>query len=390
MTVSEEHLNAHYFHVEKPQIESVLADYKSRISDQFKIPKGLRNSVEFWFRIYTQYSSYQIVFYDKDNPSKIYYVQDDRAQLRRGLTPITLAINSENKTKSIRAEINKAFDILVSKPRHKFKQGTVGYNIVKAWGRTPNISWKKLRARVRFQRGQRDFVLAGIQRAQPFNAAIDDVFSYYGLPTELTRIALLESSFQIHAHSKADAVGVWQFLEPSGREYLTIDKTKGIDERLSPIKAAHAAAKMFKRNIRLLNDYALAVIAYNHGPRNLLRIKKKYGAYNISKLLDANNQESPLGYASRNYYAEFLAILHASLYADELYGLQNIQTVFHTKIVTLTKNQNFYEISSAYNVNLHDLKVFNPDVFTLDETLPKGWRVVIPYKKSVAATNESI
>ena len=230
--------------------------------------------------------------------------------------------------------------------------------------------------------------MRGIHASLPFMAPMEEIFESYGLPGELTRITLLESSFQIHAKSKADAVGVWQFLEKSGREYLTIDKKRGIDERISPIKAAHAAAKMIKRNVKLLGEHAFAIIAYNHGARNLLRIKRKYGRIDLAKLMDPNNKASPLGFASRNYYAEFLAILYAEKYSDEIYALSSGSNRYQVNIVKLEEPSTFFEIASKHGSTLDDLRRFNPDVFTLGKALGRGVRVVIPHRmESVTRTS---
>ena len=67
------------------------------------------------------------------------------------------------------------------------------------------------------------------------------------VPKELTRIPLVESSFNNNAVSRVGAVGVWRSPGDSAREYLTVNNKLGIDERLSPFKSALAAAKMLKR-----------------------------------------------------------------------------------------------------------------------------------------------
>jgi hypothetical protein len=159
---------------------------------------------------------------------------------------------------------------------------------------------------------------------------------------------------------------------------MVVDERAGIDERISPIKSAIAATRMFKRNVKLLGDVALAVIAYNHGARNLVKISHKYRGKNISKLLDPRNKQSPLGYASRSYFAEFVAIIHAELYRDRLYRMTGGGNSYHVQIVKLTAPQSVFEVAAFHQAPLDAVKTFNPDIFDLKRRLPKGTRVVIP------------
>src|SRR5690606_8417959 len=94
---------------------------------------------------------------------------------------------------------------------------------------------------------------------------MEEIFTQLDLPIELTRIPLVESSFNIMAHSKAGAVGVWQFMPLSGKEYMKVDPSIGIDERRSPLKSTIAAARLLKRNLKMTGNWPLAITAYNHG-----------------------------------------------------------------------------------------------------------------------------
>ena len=222
--------------------------------------------------------------------------------------------------------------------------------------------------------------MQGLTNADPFIPAMEAIFRKFGIPIEITRVPLVESSFVLQAKSKADAVGVWQFLEKSATgDDLVVDPDNEIDERLSPIKSTAAAAKMFKRNFRLLHDWGLAIIAYNHGPKNLVPLRDQYGGKNIAKLLQKTSH-TPLGYASRSYYAEFLALLHAEKYRDEIYGLPAHVHPDAISIVKIKRPASVFEIASLYNISIHELRLFNPDIFNPNRKLPAGTRVVLPRK----------
>ena len=64
---------------------------------------------------------------------------------------------------------------------------------------------------------------------------MEKIFRQKGLPVVLTRLPLIESSFNIEAYSKVGAAGIWQFMPATGRLFLTINHM--VDERLDPLIA---------------------------------------------------------------------------------------------------------------------------------------------------------
>ncbi|HEY5523131.1 MAG TPA: transglycosylase SLT domain-containing protein, partial [Desulfuromonadaceae bacterium] len=60
-----------------------------------------------------------------------------------------------------------------------------------------------------------------------------EILKREGMPEDLVYVAMIESGFQMHARSWANAVGPWQFVSDTGRRYaLRIDQW--IDERKDP------------------------------------------------------------------------------------------------------------------------------------------------------------
>jgi LysM repeat protein len=78
-----------------------------------------------------------------------------------------------------------------------------------------------------------------------------------------------------------------------------------VDDRLDPIKSTHAAAHLLADNQRALGAWPLAITAYNHGRGGMLRAQEELGS-DIKKIIDEYNGPS-FGYASMNFYSEFLA-----------------------------------------------------------------------------------
>ena len=59
----------------------------------------------------------------------------------------------------------------------------------------------------------------------------------------------------------------------------------------------------------MLGSWPLAITAYNHGCNGLRRAIALVGSADLPYLI-ANYQRSTWGFASKNFYAEFLAVLH--------------------------------------------------------------------------------
>lgn len=84
-------------------------------------------------------------------------------------------------------------------------------------------------------RGRRSFEL-WLERSGRYLPLMQQTFAAHGLPQDLAMLALIESGFNSNAHSWANAVGYWQFIESTGRMY-GLENTWWRDERRDVEKA---------------------------------------------------------------------------------------------------------------------------------------------------------
>ncbi len=118
---------------------------------------------------------------------------------------------------------------------------------------------------------------------------IHSVASEHKVPLEVVVLAAIESGFDSNAKSPAGAVGMWQFMKPTARDYgLQINKR--IDERLDWKKSTVAAIKYIKwlAEIRFGGDYETAVMAYNFGVGNMEKVIRKAKTSDAWVLINAN------------------------------------------------------------------------------------------------------
>ena len=365
----------------------VLNDSDDRIDDPFKTPEPMREIVGFWLKIYTQYSTKNLVIFDRKHPEVIYEAMDFRDLAKTARNTMAYEIVREQRVKKRVGEYRKAFAQLVKlKKRNKnLSPETKGLsqvqkNILVAISSSVHPhSLNEWSRGIRAQTGQRDNVIKGLLSAETFFPKMEEIFTQLDLPKELTRLPLVESSFNVAAHSKAGAVGVWQFMPRSGKEFMRVEPGAGIDERKSPLKSTIAAARLLKRNLVMTGNWPLAITAYNHGFTGIKRLTPKGRASAIQGGLFVPCQKKKhLGYASSNYYAEFLAMVHAEAYRDVYYGESPLPVTPPLKFHKLTKSKSAFQYALSSGVSLHDLQLFNPDIRNLKQKLPVGFYIATP------------
>lgn len=96
-----------------------------------------------------------------------------------------------------------------------------------------------------------------------------------GMPEDLLYLAMIESGFSARATSRASAVGVWQFMGPTAKQYgLRVDRW--VDERRDPVKATGAALDYLEWLHDRYDSWYLAAAAYNAGPGRVDRVLRRH------------------------------------------------------------------------------------------------------------------
>ena len=282
-------------------------------------PQALRPQVEFWTKIFATYSEYQVVVHDAVYLDKVYAVLDFRPLLKK---------HSEAKVRKLKAkrtkqELRKIRAALRKLHKHGAKGRTLSSRERKIRTLFKDVKerhkFRKAAAkgRLRAQSGIRERFHQSLRLSGRYLPRMEKIFRQKGLPVVLTRLPLIESSFNIEAYSKVGAAGIWQFMPATGRLFLTINHV--VDERLDPIIATRAAADLLKSNYDRLQTWPLAVTAYNHGPSGMARAVRKVGTRDIVPIIRRYKSRT-FGFASRNFYAELLAAIEVEKNSAKYFG----------------------------------------------------------------------
>jgi len=190
--------------------------------------------------------------------------------------------------------------------------------------RNPNYAAAALNLRV--QQGMAERFRQSLVRARTYLPQIQAVFRSFGLPEGLALLPTVESGFHLYARSKCGAMGLWQFTRATGKEYMTVSGRR--DDRLNPQRATQAAAELLQHNHELLGDWPLAITAYNYGTGGMLQAVEATNGGDYCEIL--RRWDGPrFGFASKNYYSEFLAALQVYQYREAYFpGIDQEQPDF--------------------------------------------------------------
>ncbi len=313
-----------------PLTNTIFSDPHNIIHRDFEIPAHFRDAVRFWFFIYTQYSSHQVVIHDKKELSLTYDFLDFT---ELSISPLNPLVKSRIQTKFAYQKIGiirKSLNLLAKNPYTKNKTAIKIRRTIKLSNAKMPRSRRHLRkfyrkraSNLRMQTGQRDMIFQGILNSLPYIKFLDHYLVLFKLPPELLAIPFLESSFNPEAFSKVGASGIWQIMPRIARKLLPYDKWT--DGRSSIALSSIGAFHLLRQNHQILKRWDLAVTAYNSGTKHLLRARKKLRRkFNplTLELIFQNYKHPHLGFASKNFYAEFLALIYTLTYRNLIFPLK--------------------------------------------------------------------
>ncbi|MBK7950366.1 MAG: LysM peptidoglycan-binding domain-containing protein [Deltaproteobacteria bacterium] len=233
--------------------------------------------------------------------------------------------------------------------------------------------------RLRFQLGQADKFRAGIVRSGAYMDHILGVLRDMNLPLEIAHLPHVESSFTPNIYSRVGAAGLWQFTSATGRRFMRVDHV--VDERLDPYRASIAAARLLEQNYRVTGTWPLAITSYNHGASGMRRAAQQLGTKDIARIV--RNYRSPtFGFASRNFYVEFLAADHVASNYQQYFGELDRHEPIDFESVTLPYYARARDLANAFGVDVATLEKANPalrpGVWRNSNFVPKGYSLRVP------------
>jgi membrane-bound lytic murein transglycosylase D len=358
----------------------------------FNTPPGLQGAVDFWIQVFTTYGKYQSIIHHRDDPAIVYSIMDF-TEFAQGYSP---GVFIKRKEEELDREIERIQSVL-----HKLASGQPAETpferrIERLFDRFPggNKRARYLEAakpeKIRSQTGIKERFREGLKRSGQYLQAIEDLFSERGLPSELARLPFVESSFDYDAYSSVGAAGIWQFMRSTAKPYMRVGAA--IDERRDPIIATRAAAEYLSRAHKVLGNWPLALTSYNHGITGVLRAANSVGSRDIVRLV-REYEGKGWGFASKNFYAEFLAALHVERNYKRYFPDLILDKPVYFDEVKLGGPIGYGALVSASGLRADDFEHLNPAIrrkyFNNHTPVPSGVLVKVPHGRANAVLNIS-
>jgi membrane-bound lytic murein transglycosylase D len=273
----------------------------------FPRPAAIEPNVQFWVDTFTKYGERDFAIHDRDQISRVYQV------LHLPGEGCPSGSDSDAINNYLKHKYSDMLNRLASgQPPANYEERQVA----EMFKGEPLSAYAVAAQNLRVQQGMRERFSEGLLRSRNYRPTMERIFAENGLPPELVTLAEIESGFYIRARSDAGAVGVWQFTRPTGRQFMRISRYH--DDRLDPTRETEAAAKLLRSNYLTFDgNWPLAITAYNYGTGGMEQASQEYNA-DYSRIVKSYGG-AHFGFASKNYYPEFLAAVQVYQNQDKYF-----------------------------------------------------------------------
>jgi len=185
---------------------------------------------------------------------------------------------------------------------------------------------------------------------------IEQSLDKYDIPLELKYLPIVESALNPKAKSPAGAMGLWQFMLPTGK-LMGLEVNSYIDERCDPIKATDAACRYLKYLYGFYKDWNMTLAAYNAGPGTVNNAIRRSGGkttyWEIYNYLPKETQ---------GYVPAFIGVVYVMTHSAEhnMYPLEPKMRYFEYDTVQVKQQLDMNNVAAMLNMSMDELKFLNP------------------------------
>jgi membrane-bound lytic murein transglycosylase D len=234
------------------------------------------------------------------------------------------------------------------------------------------IEWNERveNATIYFQTVARDAFETYLSRSGKYADLMRDILKEKGLPLDLVWLCLIESGFNPKAYSWARALGPWQFIASTGKNY-GLKRNWWYDERRDFVKSTYAACNYLSFLYNKFSSWSLALAGYNGGEGTIERAIQKHNTDNFWDL--------KLRKQTEDYVPLYMA---ATIIAKdpESYGFNvEYEDPIQFDIVEINQPMDLKKIAKMVETSLEIMKELNPELLR-GVTPPncRGYKLRIP------------
>jgi membrane-bound lytic murein transglycosylase D len=203
---------------------------------------------------------------------------------------------------------------------------------------------------------RREQVARMMALSQLYFPMIEETLDKYNLPLEFKYLAMCESALNPMAKSRSGAMGLWQFMYPTGKMY-GLKVSSYVDERCDPYKSTVAACEYFQYLFGMFGNWEMVLAAYNGGPGTVNKAIRRSGGkktyWGIRPYLPKETQ---------GYVPAFIAVNYVMNYTSEhnIHSAIPKKTFLEVDTVSIKKQLSFELVSSLLNIPEDELQYLNP------------------------------
>ncbi|MEZ3499554.1 murein transglycosylase D [Pantoea sp. KPR_PJ] len=223
-------------------------------------------------------------------------------------------------------------------------------------------------------------------RAEPYMYWIVEQIHKRKMPMELVLLPIVESAFDPHATSSANAAGIWQIIATTGKNY-GLKQNQWYDGRRDVVASTKVALDMMQRLNKMFDgDWLLTVAAYNSGEGRVLKAIKQNKAR--GKPTDFWNLSLP---RETTVYVPKMLALSELLKNNKRYGIK-LPTPDESRAlarVEVGQQMQLTQAAEMAGMSLSKLKSFNTG-YKKGATAPNGPQYILVPKSHVAKLRNSL
>ncbi len=222
-------------------------------------------------------------------------------------------------------------------------------------GHIPLVRNEKVDQFIKFfqTKGRKQFNI-WLSRYAVYGDMIRSILRDHGLPEELVFLSVIESGLNPKAYSRANAVGLWQFIYTTGKKY-GLNRTWYLDERRDPVKSTNAACYYLKDLYQEFDHWYLVLAAYNAGSGRVARATRLHQTSDFWQLHSLPRE-------TRNFVPYFLAVAIIGQNPEEFGFKMPKTTPFSYAEVELEKSADLNILAQAAGISLKTLQRYNPEL----------------------------
>lgn len=208
----------------------------------------------------------------------------------------------------------------------------------------------------------RKFFVKLLERSGKWFGMMKQIAKEEGIPEEIVYLSMIESALNPNAVSKANAVGLWQFMRATGKDYaLNENDSYWIDERRDPVKSTRAAMRYLKDLYAEFGNWQIALAAYNCGQGRVRGVIRRSGKENPT-FWDIRER---LPKETRYYVPQYIATATIAM-NPEKYGFNiselSLESPYNYDTYTLSEPVNLDVLAKCANVTEKELQELNPEL----------------------------